>query len=143
MRPSQYNYIKRAFTRTMSQKRGSAIIDLILFPFRLSLYLLLFVIVTGFYILYYGTKIVFKLLFKFIKFLFKYLGMAFVGLIIFSKKYIKNEIKLFKKYKKESEYKNFLNKSEEINIPDMIKKFNINSSEAIEIVSDIKIKDNL
>lgn len=143
MRPSQYNYIKRTFTRSMANINSFSIWNILLFPFRICLIITVCIMYAGILVLFYATKIVFKIIFNFIKFLFKYLWLGFIGFIFFSKKYINNEIKLFKKYKKEAEYENFLNKSEEINIPDMMQEFNISSSQAIEIASDIKTKNNL
>lgn len=138
MRPSQYNYLKRSFTRTMSNRGEEIISKIILFPFRLMILVFLVMLYAGFLILYYGTQILFKIIFKLLKFIFSFLKSAFKGFIVFSKQYISKEKQLLEKYKKDKKYIDYINKNDGINIPDMMKEFNISSHKAINIISELQ-----
>ena len=86
MRPSHYNYMKRAFTRSMANKGEGIIMKIILFPFRVCILVFLSMMYAGFFVLYYGTQIVLKFLFEFLKVIFKFIKDFFVSFISLIKK---------------------------------------------------------
>ena len=150
MRPSQYNYLKRTFTRTMAKNNG-CLMDFILLPFKICIFIIIGMVIASFYVLYYAIIYFLKFIFAFAKFLFKYTKLFFIGLITFAVRYLKREHIILKdikeegkKIKKEKEIKEYVKNNEEINIPDMMKEFDITySSEAIKLVLEAKNPESL
>lgn len=136
MRPSHYNYMKRAFTRNMANRGESIIKKIILFPFRVCIFVFLTMLYVGFLVLYYGTLIVLKILFELLKLFFKFLKSFFIGLVLFAKDFYKKNYYKTPKEKKEEKIKRYAKKSEEANITDIMQKFDVSSSEAIRILSE-------
>ena len=134
MRPSQYNYLKRAFTRNMAKRNSFLVWNILFFPFRLCLIIVVYAIYVEILVLYYATKIIFKLL----KFIFKFLKNFFVGLFMFIKEFYKKNYYKTPKEKKEEAILKYIKSREEINIPDIMKEFDISSSEAIRITTKTK-----
>lgn len=137
MRPSQYNYLKRTFTRSMAKQNNFSILSLIFFPFRFCIFIVVCLMYVGILVLFYGSKIILKILFKFLKFFFSFLKNFFIGLFIFIKNFYKKNYYKKPKEKKEEKIIKYVNKQKEINITDIMKEFNISSSEAVKIVSKI------
>ena len=80
MLPSQYHYIKRIWTRNY-HKRGSGIIyNIVLFPLKLCIFIVIVVIMTGLYIVYGAILFLLKFIWEFSKVLFNFFGEAIIGI---------------------------------------------------------------
>ena len=94
MRPSQYNYLKRMWTRQLANRGESVLAKIILFPFRLCILVFLSMLYAGSLILFYGTQILFKLIFEFLKLIFSFVKFLFKLFISLCKDFInKNNTK--------------------------------------------------
>lgn len=80
MRPSNYNYLKRMWTRNYP-KRGSGIIsNIVLFPFKLCIFIVIVVIMTGLYIVYGAILFLLKFILEFSKVFFKFFCELIIGI---------------------------------------------------------------
>ena len=71
MRPSNYNYIKRIWIRNFPGFGIKRISNIIFFPFKLCLFVVLMIIITGLYTIFYLSLIILGIFWELIKLIIK------------------------------------------------------------------------
>lgn len=91
MRPSNYNYLKRMWTRSYCNRKRGIISYILLFPFKLIILIMASVVIAGFYVLFYGGLFLLKAIWEFLKLFFCFFKDPIVGIYRIIKNQNNNE----------------------------------------------------
>ena len=141
MKPSQYNYIKRMWTRNMSKSNERLLSKIILFPFRITLIVFLTMVYACFIFSFIVFQIIFKIIYEILKFLFNFT----INLII-------NFVKVLKTRKTKTveitekpllyQIKDYIDECGYADICSIQRKFKISYIKTVEIIKEIEFIEN-
>ena len=137
MIPSQYNYIKRMWTRNILNKKRGIFLNIFLLPFKICILSALTIIYAGLIFTFLGIQILFKLIFEFIKIIFKFCADFICGFI----KMLKNNNHQYIEKEKPILYqvKDFIDEYGYADVSTIQRKFKISYHNAMEIIKEIEL----
>ena len=140
MRPSNYNYLKRMWTRSYCNRKRGIISYILLFPFKLIILISASVIMVGFYILFYGVLFLLKAIWEFSKLFFQFLKDLIVGLYHIVKHQSNNESIVVNENSNSVLYNvgRLIIQSNEVHIPTIQRTYKLSYFTVIELLDKLK-----
>lgn len=140
MRPSNYNYLKRMWTRSYCNRKRGIISYILLFPFKLIILIMASVVIAGFYVLFYGGLFLLKAIWEFLKLFFCFFKDLIVGIYRIIKNQNNNESIVVNENSSSVLYNvgRLIIQSNEVHIPTIQRTYKLSYFTVIELLDKLK-----